>query len=566
MEWLPGKSFLKIKPLRDEPPNSQRVIRHKTRVLKDCLLVFLLLSSGPVISQDRFLDSMKTLIKSDREDTNKVKHLNDLGWHLSFGNPDTAILIANKTLELANKINWPAGVSNTLGQLANYNIFLSNYPKAAEYYQSALELDRKNNNPSGICHRLNGLGIVYMNQNDYAKALKYFKESLEIAERIGKKRSVGITLTNIGGIYQEQSEIPKALEYYFRALKCTQELGDRTQSSAILDKIGTVFSDQGDCPKAISYFTQALKIADSLNNKYLSSQVLANIGSAYIELKNFPKALEYSEHSLRLLKEVGRTEAIAVALGNIGTIYGEQKNYPAALKHFKMSLKLSREVNDTIYVSRTLGNIGSLYTLTGRYKEAFDTIYSALALSSRTKTIELAINNYKYLTALYDKSNVSLPDTVGGRNLSMEQMRSRALYYYKRHITLRDSANRAENKKELVKKEMNYLFEKKEAVAEAEHKKEIEKQNEIAEEKSRKQKAVILFVACGFLLILVFALFVVRSLRTTRQQKVLIESQKHLVEEKQKEIIDSINYARRIQTALLPTESYIAKTLKKMKK
>ena len=51
-----------------------------------------------------------------------------------------------------------------------------------------------------------------------------------------------------------------------------------------------------------------------------------------------------------------------------------------------------------------------------------------------------------------------------------------------------------------------------------------------------------------------------RSLFITRRQKQIILRQKELVEEKQKEILDSIHYARRIQKSLLPTEKYIHKS------
>lgn len=48
-------------------------------------------------------------------------------------------------------------------------------------------------------------------------------------------------------------------------------------------------------------------------------------------------------------------------------------------------------------------------------------------------------------------------------------------------------------------------------------------------------------------------------------QKKIIE-QKEMVEDKQKEIIDSINYAKRIQQSLLPTEKYIEKTFNRLNK
>ena len=50
------------------------------------------------------------------------------------------------------------------------------------------------------------------------------------------------------------------------------------------------------------------------------------------------------------------------------------------------------------------------------------------------------------------------------------------------------------------------------------------------------------------------------------QKNIVVEKQKHLVEEKQREIIDSINYAKRIQQSQLPTEKYIDKSIKRLKK
>ena len=49
------------------------------------------------------------------------------------------------------------------------------------------------------------------------------------------------------------------------------------------------------------------------------------------------------------------------------------------------------------------------------------------------------------------------------------------------------------------------------------------------------------------------------------KQKMDIEVQKHLVDEKQKEILDSIHYAKRIQQALLPQEKYLDRLINEQK-
>jgi hypothetical protein len=48
-------------------------------------------------------------------------------------------------------------------------------------------------------------------------------------------------------------------------------------------------------------------------------------------------------------------------------------------------------------------------------------------------------------------------------------------------------------------------------------------------------------------------------------QKKIVEEQKRLVDEKQKEVLDSIRYAKRIQQSLMPTETYISRNIRKLK-
>jgi len=52
-----------------------------------------------------------------------------------------------------------------------------------------------------------------------------------------------------------------------------------------------------------------------------------------------------------------------------------------------------------------------------------------------------------------------------------------------------------------------------------------------------------------------------RCLNYFRMQQIRIEAQKKLIEEKNQEVMDSIRYARRIQTSLLPTTKYFSRHL-----
>jgi hypothetical protein len=58
--------------------------------------------------------------------------------------------------------------------------------------------------------------------------------------------------------------------------------------------------------------------------------------------------------------------------------------------------------------------------------------------------------------------------------------------------------------------------------------------------------------------VVVFTIFLFNRFRVIRKQKKIIE-------EKQKEILDSIRYARRIQDAMLTSQSYIERNIKRLR-
>lgn len=130
----------------------------------------------------------------------------------------------------------------------------------------------------------------------------------------------------------------------------------------------------------------------------------------------------------------------------------------------------------------------------------------------------------------------------------------KALYYLEKHRDIKDKINKEllsvkyeelEANKELFKKEQSLIA--------------LQKENEIHQIKSR-QKTYYLIIAIVFILIVIY--FLLKTLRQNENIRKLnneIVHQKDLIEQKNKDIIDSINYAFRIQKALITSEEYIQK-------
>jgi hypothetical protein len=111
---------------------------------------------------------------------------------------------------------------------------------------------------------------------------------------------------------------------------------------------------------------------------------------------------------------------------------------------------------------------------------------------------------------------------------------------------------------------MNYEFEKK-MIADSLKTEETKK---ITVLKLKQEKTLRYVLFAGLSLTFLFGIIMFNRFRITKNQKNVIEDQKKIVEfqknivdVKQKEILDSIHYAKRIQQSLLPSERYLEKRL-----
>jgi len=396
--------------------------------------------------------------------------------------------------------------AKTLNQLSWQLIQVSDLQPAMKYADQALALATKLKLPISMANAYNKMGIIHSTQGNYPQALKDQFESLKLFEKEGRKGGIANALSNIGVIYSYQSDHDNALVYHKKALAMQQAMADSGGIAGSLHNIGVVYNQKGDKAGAIANFNSALELNKRTGNKDWLANNYGALAVMYSEGGDQQKALEYERTALGLRTEVGNREGIADSYANLGRIYLLLKEYAKAAEYLNRSLTLSLEVNSKEVITSTYLSLAKLDSITGNFRGS--------------------LNNYRL------------------------------------YIAYRDSLENEENTKKNVQTEMLYEFDKKEAATRAEQ----EKKEAIAAADKKKARIVLLAISGFGLLVLGFALFAWRSFLQKKRANLEISRQKELIEEKQKEILDSIYYARRIQQSLLPSEKYLSRKLKELTK
>jgi hypothetical protein len=124
------------------------------------------------------------------------------------------------------------------------------------------------------------------------------------------------------------------------------------------------------------------------------------------------------------------------------------------------------------------------------------------------------------------------------------------LKYQELFVEMKDSIANNETQKAAIKQAMSYKHGKNMLQLQQEK----EKKRLVAEKENERQELIVYSLSGGLGLFVLFSLFLFGRFQLIRKQKSTIEGQKAVVDEKNKEIVDSLEFAKKIQKVILPTE------------
>ncbi|MBL4668756.1 MAG: tetratricopeptide repeat protein [Flavobacteriales bacterium] len=447
---------------------------------------WIVLPQSALNNEKHVLDSLHAIIlNTNSHDTSIAATYVKLSEILAVSNLDTVSYLCNKAKQIVEK-----------------NLARKLDPKTKRSFLLILATS------------LNNIGYVYKQQNNLNKALEFYNKSLKTREEIGDKPGIANSLNNIGSLYDNLGKIEKALEHYDRSLKIQEAIGDKKNAAISLINIGSLYYYQGDTIKSLEFLYQGVKILEKNGNKYFLSVCQNNIGNILNSQKKPTKALSFLDKSLNIRKSIEDNQGVATCLNNIALSYSilaeqmSNKSRKDSLKrvelsYYRKSLKILEKIEDKKNIASSLLNIGRMELKSGNIAQAKKNALRSFAIS---KDIGFPVNikqSAKLLSMVYEKE---------GKGIASLEM-------YKLFITMRDSVSNNKTQKATIKQNMQYNFDKKETLAKIEHEKELTR----TKVEKNKQRIIIWGVSIGLLLILIFSFVIVKRLRISNAQKLIIE-------------------------------------------
>src|SRR5690348_7562501 len=134
--------------------------------------------------QNKIIDGIRQQLSVTKDDTSRALIFADLSFAIAFQSSDSALLYANKAIELAKQIHFPRG--EIRGMFCKASVLETNgdMPEALELGFSALEMAEKENLllEKSMCLTL--IGNVFYDLNDYTKAISFYQQATPINEMI----------------------------------------------------------------------------------------------------------------------------------------------------------------------------------------------------------------------------------------------------------------------------------------------------------------------------------------------------------------------------------------------
>jgi serine phosphatase RsbU (regulator of sigma subunit) len=433
-----------------------------------------------------------------------------------------------------------ASATNIIG--VNY-YYVAAYEKAISYYGYSAHMHEELGNLKGQANAVNNIGVVYFRLNQFDKALEFYNKGL--AFRLVAKDTMGIagSYRNLATAYKKKGDYFKAVDYLSKENQLNHLIKDSVSIATGYMEIGTVNFDLENYETTKMYFQKAENIL--LKKKALRELTRAynGLGACCEKTYELDSAIYYYDLSIEIAIDLKDAYSLSIATLNKGIIFILKGDDIQGEKMVKDANRISKEIEDHSGYINSLCLLGQILNDRSEYKQA-ELIGEEILKT--LDTVKVDLNTY---IDVYEMIYTAAKNLQNSR---------KALKFHELYIEYKDSLINNSNHKLLLQKEFESQVEAA-ALKTAEFIKVKDAQLSAEKSENNRRRQQGYYLVGGLCLASLFGLFVLNRYRLTRRQNRVIEEQKKVVEQAHEEIRDSIVYAKRIQSALLPPMSLVKK-------
>ncbi len=492
------------------------------------LKLFLCLSiavANDAVTQDKVLDSLYTYLENNeaKRDSNVFLTQIDISKIIRQQDMEKSRQLAFDALELAEELAVEKYIFIARNEIAITYGMVGENIKALEYFLLCFDADTSKFSDKNKGNMFNNLGIVSLNLGQFEESIAYHIEGLKYRDRAGDNYGVASSYNNIALVYYRQKLWDEALEHYNHALDLLDEVSAKTADLTIniYNNSGLVLENQEKYAEALERFYQAEAISKEFKKDFSLGHCYQNIGKIHLLKKEYTTSKQFFGKALEISKNVGDEYGANLVKQNLATIEFNQGNFAKGLEIVDGLEEYYERIGDLVQLQELYMSISKAHYDLGKFKEAFD----------------------------YQNKMVSVKDSIFVQEGEKAIAEMEAKYESDKQKAI-SAKQKAEIQLLEQQKEMDQL--------------EIAKKNAESDRQKNFINFVVTILVVALLLVGVIAYGFIQKRKDNKvisQQKEEVEHQKTIVEEKNKEIMDSITYAKRIQDAILPADGYFKQLL-----
>ncbi len=379
-----------------------------------------------------------------------------------------------------------------------------------------------------------------LSQVDALKSQKLAEEALGLSIEIKNDSLQYESLFNRGVATFFLGNINVALEDFIKSKELAKKLGSPKRTIEAMNAIGNAYRDIDRYDLALQSFKESLALCYSSSVKDKLLLIQFNMATVYSDLQKYDSCVLVCNRVKQQLAEYDKTDSRLMSNINstILSAYTSLKNVDSVNKYSVIVLKTLKERGEKLNYAGNLFNIGYFYYSLLDYTKAEN--YFKQALNEDPPNIELLIDITKNL----------------GHTYSYQKKFDKAAEMYRDCLHLKDSLYAIQTVDKLSEMEVKYETGKKE-----EELKRMGAEKEVTDLKAKQSRLWLIASSVGILFVVIVASILFRQNKNRQAANKLLQHQNDEIVHQKKEITDSINYAKRIQLAILPPDKMVRKLL-----